>query len=318
MAQSPPWTAADIPDQRGRVAVVTGANSGLGLETASALAGAGAHVVLACRDEGRARTALEAIRADHHEASLDVMRLDLASLVSVRDFAKRLEDAHPRLDLLVNNAGVMAIPRRTTADGFEMQLGTNHLGHFALTGLLIGPLLRGEGSRVVQVSSTAHRAGRIRFDDLHGQRRYGRWGAYAQSKLANLLFTFELARRLRAAGSSARSLASHPGYAATNLQFARLGDARRGERLWQWMNRLLAQDAAMGALPSLYAATAPEARSGDYIGPGGLAEAWGHPARVRASARAQDAETAERLWQVSEDLTGVRFEALETAGAAGA
>lgn len=308
-----PWTVADVPDQRGRVAVVTGANSGIGLEAAKGLAAAGARVVLACRDASRAEGAAEAIRREVPGAELEVRVLDLASLVSVRDFAKTLGDAHRRLDLLVNNAGVMAIPRRTTCDGFELQLGTNHLGHFALTGQLLEPLLRAEGARVVTVSSTAHRAGRMDFDDLQGERRYSRWGAYGQSKLANLLFTRELARRVARAGESLVAAACHPGWAATNLQFsgARMDGSRWMESLASGLNRLFAQDAAMGALPTLYAATAPDVEGGDYVGPDGFGEAWGHPRKVRSSARARDPEAARRLWDVSEALTGVRFGALE-------
>lgn len=303
------WTADDIPDLAGRVAVVTGANSGIGLEAASALAGRGAHVVLACRDLGRGRTALEGIRGERGEVAVEVRELDLASLESVRACAESLLERFPRLDLLVNNAGVMAIPRRTTAEGFEMQLGTNHLGHFALTGLLLPRLLAGDAGRVVTVSSAAHRGGRMNFDDLHGQRRYQPWLAYGQSKLANLLFAYELARRLEAHGSAVRSVACHPGYAATNLQISRV-DSGAWERFWHGMNRLFAQPATMGALPTLFAATAEEARNGDFIGPGGFAGQRGHPKHVASSARSRDREAAARLWQISEELTGVRFEAL--------
>lgn len=306
------WTASDIPGQHGRVAIVTGGNSGIGFEAAAALAGRGAHVVLACRDPGRAKAAVDAIRGRHRDASVEAQPLDLSSLVSVRAFADRALTEHARIDLLVNNAGVMAIPRRTTAEGFEMQLGTNHLGHFALTGLLLESLLATSGARVVTVSSTVHRSGKIHFEDLQLERSYGKWRAYAQSKLANLLFTYELHRRLRAARAELASVAAHPGYAATNLQFAgaRMENRRALERFYAFGNRLLAQSAEMGALPTLYAATHPEVESGDYIGPGGFAEAWGHPKKVRASARARDAEAARRLWEASEALTGVRFAAL--------
>jgi NAD(P)-dependent dehydrogenase (short-subunit alcohol dehydrogenase family) len=306
MPGTPPWTAADVPDQTGRTVVVTGANSGIGLEAASVLAGRGARVVLACRDLGKARGALEAIRAEHRDARLELAKLDLASLASVREFAKAFADAHATLDVLLANAGVMAVPRRTTADGFELQLGTNHLGHFALTALLLPQLLAAPAARIVVVSSGAHRAGRIRFDDLQGARRYGRWTAYAQSKLANLLFAFELERRLRAAGARAIAVACHPGYAATNLQFAgpRMAGSRLAERWWALSNRLLAQDARMGALPLLYAATAPDVRGGEYFGPGGFAEQRGYPARARPSPRALDLATAARLWESSAALTG--------------
>jgi NAD(P)-dependent dehydrogenase (short-subunit alcohol dehydrogenase family) len=303
------WTANDMPDQTGRTIAVTGANSGIGLEAAKAFAAAGAHVVLACRDPQRASGALASLRESAPGASAEALPLDLASLASVRDFAKALADRHPRLDVLVNNAGVMAIPRRTTADGFEMQLGTNHLGHFALTGLLLERLLATAGSRVVTVSSTAHRLGRIAWDDLHGERRYTRWGAYGQSKLANLLFTYELSRRLSAAGHATRSVACHPGWAATNLQVAgpRMDGSRLMEQVATLGNRLFAQDAAMGALPTAYAATAPDVASGDYIGPDRFFETWGHPAVVSSSARSHDRAAARRLWEASEAATGVRY-----------
>jgi NAD(P)-dependent dehydrogenase (short-subunit alcohol dehydrogenase family) len=310
-----PWTANDMPDQTGRTIAVTGANSGIGWEAAKAFAANGAHVVLACRDPRRAGEALASLRAAAPGASAEVLPLDLASLASVRDFAKAFADRHPRLDVLVNNAGVMAIPRRTTADGFEMQLGTNHLGHFALTGLLLDRLLATPGSRVVNVSSTAHRMGRIDFDDLHGERRYTRWGAYGQSKLANLLFTFELARRLAAAGHATRSVACHPGWAATNLQYAgaKMDGSRWMEQVARLGNRLFAQDAAMGALPTAYAATAPELESGAYVGPDRFFETRGHPALVSSSSRSRNRRTARRLWEVSEAATGVRYAALPAA-----
>jgi NAD(P)-dependent dehydrogenase (short-subunit alcohol dehydrogenase family) len=307
-----PWSHRDVPDQSGRTLVVTGANSGIGFEAAATLAAAGAHVVLACRDPVRAGEAAAQLRTRHPGASLETLPLDLASLASVRDFAKAFGDRHARLDVLVNNAGVMAIPRRTTADGFEMQLGTNHLGHFALTGLLLPLLLATAGARVVTVSSTAHRPGRMHWDDLQSERSYSRWGAYGQSKLANLLFTFELDRRARAAGRDLVAVACHPGYAGTNLQFvgARMDGSRWMESLMRWANRVFAQDAAMGALPTLYAATAPDVRGGDYYGPDGMFEAWGHPKKVASSARSRDREAARRLWEISEELTGVRYPAL--------
>jgi NAD(P)-dependent dehydrogenase (short-subunit alcohol dehydrogenase family) len=309
------WATRDMPDQTGRTIVVTGANSGIGLEAAKSLAGAGAHVVLACRDPKRAEQGLSEVRAAHSDASAEVQALDLASLASVRDFAKAFADGHERLDVLVNNAGVMAIPRRSTADGFEMQLGTNHLGHFALTGLLLERLLAAPGSRVVNVSSTAHRLGRVDFDDLQSEKRYSRWPAYGQSKLANLLFTYELERRLVASGRDAKSVACHPGWAATNLQTTgpKMDGSRFMERTANLANRLFSQDAAMGSLPTLFAATAPEVEGGDYIGPDRMFETWGHPTKVRSSARSNDRETASKLWQVSEELTGVRYEALDQA-----
>ena len=306
------WSAADVPDQSGRVAIVTGGNSGIGFEAAAALAAKGAHVLLACRDAGKAKAALEAIRARHANASLELQALDLASLASVRSFADRVLADHARLDLLVNNAGVMAIPRRETADGFEMQFGTNHLGHFALTGLLIERLMQAPAARVVTVSSTVHRSGRVAWDDLQRERGYTKWGAYGQSKLANLLFAYELDRRLRRRGATTQSVAAHPGYAATNLQFvgAKMENDRFMERFFQLGNRLLGQSAAMGALPTLYAATSPEVASGDYVGPSRMFEAWGPPKKVGSSRRARDESDARRLWERSEELTGVRAPAL--------
>jgi NAD(P)-dependent dehydrogenase (short-subunit alcohol dehydrogenase family) len=307
-----PWTADDLPDLSGRTYVVTGANSGIGLEAARALALKGASVVLACRDLAKARTALDEIARARPSASLDAVELDLASLASIRACAKVLGERPGPLHGLLNNAGVMAIPRRTTADGFEMQIGTNHLGHFALTGLLLPKLLSTPGARVVTVSSTVHKLGRIDFDDLQGERSYGKWRAYAQSKLANLLFAYELGRRLAKRGAGAISTACHPGYAATNLQFVgpRLEGSSLGERIMSLGNRLFSQDAAHGALPTLYAAAAPDVVNGDFIGPDGFMENRGHPKKVRSTARSHDPEAARRLWEVSEELTGVSYEAL--------
>ena len=304
------WSAADVPDQRDRVAIVTGGNSGIGFEAAVVLAGRGAHVILACRDAGKAKTAVDAIRARHPAASVETQSLDLASLASVRAFADRVLAGQPRIDLLVNNAGVMAIPRRITADGFEMQLGTNHLGHFALTGLLLERLLATPAARVVTVSSSAHRPGSIHFDDLQLERRYRKWVAYAQSKLANLLFTYELDRRLRRVGASVESVAAHPGYAATNLQFtgARMENRPMLERFFMLGNRLLAQSAAMGALPTLYAAAVPGLAPGSYVGPDGFLEQRGHPTLVSTTPAARDESMAAALWARSEELLGVRFD----------
>lgn len=295
---SSPWTADDIPDQRGRTAVVTGANSGLGLVTARELARAGATVVMACRNVAKGQDAAAQIRRDVPGAVVEVAELDLGSLASVRAFADGVDG---EVDLLVNNAGVMAPPRRETADGFELQLGTNHLGHFALTARLIDRVR----DRVVTLSSGAHRIGSIDFDDLQRERRYFRWTAYGQSKLANLLFALELDRRLRRAGSAVSSLAAHPGYAATNLQTAAPPVADR--LLMMVTNRLVAQSAEMGALPTLYAATAPDAEGGTFVGPDGFAEQRGHPTTVTPSAAARDEDVARRLWEVSEDLTGEPF-----------
>jgi NAD(P)-dependent dehydrogenase (short-subunit alcohol dehydrogenase family) len=306
------WSVRDMPDLTGRTIVVTGANSGLGLEAARAFAGRGAHVVLACRSPERAEGARASIAQSHPTASIEVMALDLANLSSVRVFGAAFAAKHDRLDVLCNNAGVMALPRRETVDGFEMQIGTNHLGHFALTGLLLPVLLRTPGSRVVTQSSNMHRIGRIALDDLHGSTRYGRWSAYGQSKLANLLFAYELQRRLARAGTTTTSVACHPGYSATELQFAgaRMENSTFMERFFELGNRLLAQPAASGALPMLYAATSPDVRGGEYFGPEGFQEMWGAPKRVVSNGRSQDAAVAARLWALSEELTRVRYEAL--------
>jgi NAD(P)-dependent dehydrogenase (short-subunit alcohol dehydrogenase family) len=314
MSESPAWTADAVPNLDGRTIVVTGANSGIGFEAALVFARKGAHVVLACRDPRRAAGAVDAIRAARANASVEVAALDLASLASIRACAAALRGTLRRIDVLCNNAGVMALPYRQTADGFEMQIGTNHLGHFALTGLLLPLLLDAPGARIVTVSSGAHRMGKIRFDDLHWQQRYAKWSAYGQSKLANLLFAYELQRRLEAAKTPTISVACHPGYAATNLQFVgpRMEGSTLMERLTGLGNRLLAQSAAMGALPTLYAATAGDVRGGDYIGPNGIGELWGTPRKVGSNARSRDREAAARLWTLSEQLTGVRFEPIAT------
>ncbi len=283
------WSATDIPDQTGRTIVVTGANSGLGEVTAAALAAKGAHVVLACRNTDKGQAA-----AARMSGSTDVRRLDLADLSSVRSFAA----ACGALDVLINNAGVMAIPHRTTEDGFEMQFGTNFLGHFALTALLLPQLT----DRVVTLSSGAHRIGRIDIDDLNWhKRRYRRWAAYGQSKLADLMFAYELHRRLAAAGSSVRSLAAHPGYAATELQSH---TESIQDRIMALGNRLVAQDAGRGSLPTLYAATMPDAESGAFYGPDGIGELRGQPTKVGSSKASKDQAVAAKLWASAEQLTG--------------
>jgi NAD(P)-dependent dehydrogenase (short-subunit alcohol dehydrogenase family) len=292
MIGSMKWTTEDMQRQDGRTFVVTGANSGIGLEAARALGAAGAHVVVACRDTAKGEHAVAELDGD-----FDVRRLDLADLSSVRAFASELD---ADVDVLVNNAGVMAVPRSTTADGFEMQLGTNHLGHFALTGLLLERVR----DRVVTISSGAHRFGRMSFGDLQGERHYQRWMAYGQSKLANLLFMQELQRRLDAAGSPVRSVAAHPGYAATNLQFHTQSIQ---DQLMGIGNRVFAQSAQMGALPTLYAAT-QDIPGGSYVGPDGIFEQRGHPHLVGMSGAARDEESARKLWEASEELTGVTYE----------
>jgi NAD(P)-dependent dehydrogenase (short-subunit alcohol dehydrogenase family) len=283
--------------------VVTGANSGLGLATARELARAGARVVLACRNLDKGEAARRDVEAAAAGAPPELEQLDLSSLDSVRAFAERFQGG---LDLLINNAGVMAPPRSRTADGFELQFGTNHLGHFALTGLLIGSMEGREDARVVTLSSTAHRTGRISFDNLGGERHYFRWRAYGQSKLANLLFALELERRLSAAGSTIKSMAAHPGYAATNLQFA--APPLLDRLVMRVGNAVIAQSEDMGALPTLYAATEPGLPGGTFAGPDGLAEQRGHPKPVAPNGAARNEEVARRLWEVSEEMTGVRFE----------
>ncbi|GHC56008.1 putative short-chain dehydrogenase/reductase [Streptomyces flavofungini] len=299
------WNAASIPDQSGRVYVVTGANSGLGLATTRALARRGAHVILAVRDAAKGRRAVAEITTGQPEASLEVRPLDLADLDSVRAFAADLGADRARLDGLINNAGVMAPPRTLSAQGHELQFAANHLGHFALTGLLLDLLTAGPDSRVVTVTSTNHRQADLFFDDLSGERTYAPMAFYNQSKLAGAVFGHELHRRLTAAGSPVRSVLAHPGYTATNLQTA----APTGlvKFLFGRLLKPLAQSPDQGALPQLYAATAPEARSGDLIGPDGMAELRGAPKRVRLAPRAKDERTAHRLWDVSEQLTDVHF-----------
>jgi NAD(P)-dependent dehydrogenase (short-subunit alcohol dehydrogenase family) len=307
------WTADDIPDLHDKLAIVSGANSGLGLETTRALARKGATVIMACRSADKAKSARDELLDDGiAPARLELRTLDLSSLASIRSFADNVRASYPKLDLLINNAGVMALPYSKTADGFEMQIGTNHLGHFALTGLLLEPLLATEGARVVTVSSLMHKLGSIRFDDLSWERGYRPWPAYCQSKLANLLFGFELQRRFEARGSKLLSLASHPGYAATNLQTAgpRMTNSSFRERVYEIGNRMVAQNAAGGALPSLYAATAQDARGGEYYGPGGAMEMKGEPKRVAARSKAHDREAAKRLWALSQELTGADYSAL--------
>lgn len=300
------WTTAKIPDQTGRTAVVTGANTGLGLETAKALAAKGAHVVLAVRNLTKGQAAVDWISRSVKDADLELQRLDLGSLASVREAADELKDKHDRIDLLINNAGVMTPPKETTADGFELQFGTNHLGHFALTGLLIERLLPVTGSRIVTVSSVGHRFSRgIRFDDLQWERSYNRLQAYGQSKLANLLFTYELQRRL--IGQRTAALAAHPGGSDTELARHLPGPVQRAVPLL----RPLFQEAAMGALPTLRAATDPSALGGQYYGPDGLGEQKGHPKLVTSNEQSYDMEVQRRLWAVSEELTGVTFPQLQ-------
>lgn len=306
------WTTADIPDLHGHIALVTGANSGLGLQTTRALAEHGAHVIMACRNLEKARQVEAEIKQTVPNAVCEVIALDLSSLASVRTCATTIAQMHEHLDLLFNNAGIMAIPRGETIDGFETQFGTNHLGHFALTGLLLPLLLSTPNSRVITTTSGARAAGHVKLDDLQRQRSYGRWEAYGQSKRANLLFTFELQTRLAAIGTTTISVAAHPGFANTNLQStsANLSNARFEGIMMSVVGSVFGQSALMGALPQLYAGTSSAIHGGELVGPGGLAEMVGYPKVIRNAAKEYDRPTAARLWDVSEELTGVTYEAL--------
>ena len=299
-----PWTEADVPDQSGRTAVITGGNSGIGFEAARVLAERGARLFIGCRDQGKAHDAVLRIRATAPGAEVRMVPMDLASLRSVRAAAAQIRSGCEGIDLLINNAGVMMPPYGVTADGFELQLGINHLGHFALTGLLLDRLAGLPGARVVTVSSNSHQAGRINFDDLQSRRDYKRIAGYGQSKLANLMFTYELQRRLAAAGSPAIAAAAHPGLTRTGL-------ARYLSRVmtayYVLVERPLAQSAAMGALGTLRAATDPAVRGGDYYGPVRWRGERGYPQRISSSERSHDEGDQRRLWQESERLTGVRY-----------
>ncbi len=304
-----PWTTADMPDCSGKTVVVTGANSGLGFEVTRVFASKGATVVMACRDLDRAEDARASIRSAHSvpaDGGLDVAALDLAALDSIRSFAETITDEYGCIDVLCNNAGVMAIPRTETADGFEMHVGVNHLGHFALTGLVFDALHAADDPRVVIHSSGMHTRGRIDFTDLHGEQTYDPWAAYAQSKLANILFAYELDRRY---GDMITSVTCHPGYAATNLQ--RRGPEQRGSKLRLFLvqiaNRVIAQSTERGALPMLYAATTDTVDGGEYVGPDGFRRLRGYPEIQRSSSRSYDEESAARLWQRSTDLTDVTY-----------
>jgi NAD(P)-dependent dehydrogenase (short-subunit alcohol dehydrogenase family) len=297
------WTVDDMPDQAGRTIFVTGANSGLGLRSAEALASRGARVLMGCRNPEKAAVALEAVKKVAADAAPEIVPLDLADLDEVRVCAQRLTDELDQLDVLMNNAGVMAIPHQRTEQGFEMQFGTNHLGHFALTGLLLPILRQAHAPRVVTVSSVVHRAGRIRFNDWE-KKGYSRWFPYIQSKLAHLLFTSELQRRAAAAGADLLAVAAHPGYAATNLSSGLATVYRLGAKL---SDRLFAQPDRMGALPQLYAATMPYVGPDDYWGPDGFMERRGWPKRVGRSRPARDGGAARRLWEASEKLTGITY-----------
>ncbi len=299
------WTATDVPDQSGRVVIVTGANTGIGYEAAAVLAGKGAHVVVAVRNLVKGKEAVDAITRSQPAADLALQELDLSSLASVRTAADALRTAYPRIDLLVNNAGVMYPPKQTTSDGFELQFGTNHLGHFALTGLLLDHLLPVDGSRVVTVASIAHniRAG-IHFDDLQWERSYNRVSAYGQSKLANLMFTYELQRRLTTRGAPTIAVAAHPGISNTELMRHVPGSGLPG---FSQLAGLVTNSPAVGTLGTLRAATDPGALGGQYYGPSGFRELVGHPVVVQSNRKSHDVEVQQRLWAVSEELTGVKF-----------
>ncbi len=311
--QSDDWTAKDMPDQSGRTVIVTGANSGLGFEATKAFTQKGAHVVMACRSLERGNRARREIESMTTGASLTVLELDLGSQASIRQFVTEFDSEFDRLDVLLNNAGVMMTPYSTTEDGFELQFGVNHLGHFALTGLLIDHLLETDSeTRIVMQSSVAHRngTGEIDFDDLNGRQSYGRFEAYAQSKLANLLFTYELDRRLRAIGTDTIAVAAHPGSSATELPDgdSEMETSTIRKIFSKFVNTFLTQSASTGVLPALYVATAENVDGGHYFGPDGFLEMRGNPTRVVSNATSYDHPTARRLWDISEELTGVTFE----------
>jgi len=303
------WLPSDISPQNGRIAVVTGANSGLGYYTSRALALKGAQVIMACRDIRKGEEAMHQILHDNPAVDPLVWRLDLADLGSVRAFSDKYKATYDKLDLQINNAGIMAIPYGKTADGFEMQFGVNHLGHFALTALLWPLLGKNDDSRIINVSSSAHRMGRIRFEDIHWEVKYSRWGAYGMSKLSNLLFTKELARRIAESGKKVTVASAHPGYADTELQTK--GAIMRGSKLgagsFRMANWLAAQPAEMGALPSLFAATAEGVNQGAYYGPGGFMRMKGWPAPDHPNSKRVTDEVAKQLWELSESLTGLEF-----------
>ncbi len=309
MAAAGKWTAEQMPSQAGKTVLVTGANSGIGYQAALELVRHGAHVLLGCRNENKGKSALERLRREAPGAQVELLILDVASLDSIRACAAKLVAAGKPLDVLINNAGVMALPtRELTIDGFERQFGTNHLGHFALTGLLLPLLKQSPTARVVTVASLAHRNGQIAWDNLQSERSYDPMGTYNNTKLANLLFAYEFDRRLKAAGSAVLSVAAHPGVATTNVFQNGPGD--KGGLKMKLMKRvapLIGQDDAMGALPTEYAATVPGVRGGDYIGPDGFSELKGYPKVVQPRSQALDEVVARRLWEASEELTGVRY-----------
>jgi NAD(P)-dependent dehydrogenase (short-subunit alcohol dehydrogenase family) len=303
------WTIENIPDLTGKIALVTGGNSGLGYECVKVFASKGANLVLSCRDLEKGNAARESILQELPDAQVEVMGLDLANLSSIHQFAVDFTSHYDNLHILINNAGVMATPHRTTVDGFELQFGTNHLGHFALTGLLMDVLLRTPKSRVVTVSSNAERFGWIDFKNLKGERFYERWIAYCQSKLANVLFAYELQRRLNAIGAKTISLVAHPGYTVTGLRTELMGKKTPLLlRILATFFERISQDVEMGVLPLLYAATDPKVSGGEYYGAGGFFQIRGYPKQVRSSKKSYNRELARRLWEVSENLTNVKYQ----------
>ena len=303
------WSIQNMESLNGRVVIVTGANSGLGYHTSKALALQGARLIMACRNLEKGEEARNLIMQEKPEHKPELWMLDLASLDAVRAFSSKFKANFKHLDLLINNAGLMAIPYARTADGFEMQFGVNHLGHFALTALLWDQISKVAHSRIVTVSSAAHHIGRIRFEDIHWEKKYSKWGAYGMSKLSNLLFTSELARRLKGAGLPDLALASHPGYASTELQTkaAKMRGSNLGVASFGLANRLVAQSAENGALPTLYAATSEQVRQGAYYGPDGFLRLAGWPAPDTPNKRRVTDEVAEKLWKLSEQLTGCKI-----------
>jgi NAD(P)-dependent dehydrogenase (short-subunit alcohol dehydrogenase family) len=294
------WTAENIPGLSDKIAIVTGANSGIGYEMARALAGKEATVVLACRNKDKGEAAIRQIAQEYPEAKAELLQLDLSDLASVRYFTAEFTSRYDRLDILINNAGIMRAPFGKTADGFELQFGTNHLGHFALTGLLLDLIICPPRSRVITISSGGEHFSKIDFDNLNAEKGYDPGGAYGQSKLANLLFTYELQRRFEGAGVEAIATAAHPGWTVTNLQIH--------WRMLRVLNPFIGQKPEMGALPALYAATASDVQGGDYYGPGGWLELRGYPTKVQSSDRSHDTAVAAKLWAVSEELTDVRYD----------
>lgn len=306
------WNKTHIHDLSGKIVIVTGANSGLGYEVTKALAEKGAHVVMGCRSTEKGEKAVNHVKNEIEEASIDLIRLDLSDLSSIKSFASSFKEKYRSLDILCNNAGVMQVPKSQTIDDFEMHFGINHLGHFALTGLLIDTLLNTEKSRIVTVSSNAHKMGKINFDDINMDKNYGRTSAYSRSKLANLLFAYELQRRL-SNWSSTISVSAHPGYASTNLQSTGPGMGKGKFWLWSYkiLNRIIAQSAEMGALPILYAATAENVKGGEYIAPNGYGQWRGYPKKTESSKASYNESTAKQLWELSVDLTKINYSSLD-------